>query len=296
MNPPLIIIVGPTASGKSDLAVKLAKKFDGEIISADSRQVYRGMDIGTGKITNDEMKGIPHYLLDVADPKNKYNVVDYVKDAKAALTEISARNKIPIIVGGTGFYIEALVDGVVLPEVPPNENLREDLSNKSAAELFSMIEKLDPARASTLDPHNSRRLIRAIEIVTTLGNVPAIKKDPLPYTPIFIGLNVSPEVLRKKIHVRLMKRLSNGMIDEVKRLHAEGLSWQRMEELGLEYRYLAYYLQNKISKVEMIEKLSTEIWRYAKRQLTWFKRDKRIHWIDTPYLTAAKKIISRRKT
>lgn len=294
INPPLLIIVGPTASGKSDLAVKLAKKYNGEIISADSRQVYKGLDIGTGKITALEMDGIPHHLLDVANPKKRYSVVDYVAHSKKALNKIVKNKKLPIIVGGTGFYIQALVDGVVLPEVPPNEKLRSELSSKTTTELFQIIQKLDPERAGSIDPLNARRLIRAIEIATALGGVPKIKNNPIPFTPIFIGLDVSPEVIKKRIHVRLMKRLNNGMIDEVERLHKDGISWKRLEELGLEYRYLAYYLQNKISKSEMIDKLYMEIWHYAKRQFTWFRADKRINWISAPYYTKASKIFKQK--
>ncbi len=294
MQPPLIIIVGPTASGKSDLAVKLAKKCNGEIISADSRQVYKGLDIGTGKITTEEMSNVPHHLLDVANPKKRYSVVDYVAHSRKALNKIVENKKLPIIVGGTGFYIQALVDGVVLPEVPPNDKLRSELSSKTTTELFQIIQKLDPERAESIDPLNARRLIRAIEIATALGGVPKIKNNPIPFTPIFIGLDVSPEVIKKRIRVRLMKRLNNKMIDEVERLHKGGISWKRLEELGLEYRYLAYYLQNKISKSEMIDKLYMEIWHYAKRQFTWFRADKRINWISAPYYTKAAKIFKQK--
>ncbi|MES2216208.1 MAG: tRNA (adenosine(37)-N6)-dimethylallyltransferase MiaA [Patescibacteria group bacterium] len=278
MTPELIVIVGPTASGKSDLAVRLAKKHNGEIISADSRQVYKGLNIGSGKITKKEMKGVPHYLLDVANPKKQFTVANYVELAHKALEKILEKNKTPIVVGGTGFYIQAFVDGIVLPEVPPNNKLRAQLEKKSATQLFGMIRKLDPSRAKDLDPLNARRLIRAIEIAKTLGKVPKLTSRPLPYKTIFIGTKISPTKLKEKIRVRLMKRLRNGMIDEARRLHTQGLSWKRMEELGLEYRYLAYFLQNKMTKKEMVEKLATEIWHYSRRQMTWFKRDKRIVW------------------
>jgi tRNA dimethylallyltransferase len=274
----IIVIVGPTASGKSDLAVELALKHNGEVISADSRQVYKGLDIGTGKITAEEMKGVPHHLLDVADPKDTFTVVEYVELARKAIEEIISRGKTPILVGGTGFYIHALIDGITLPEVPPNEELREELKNKSSEELFSTLQKLDPKRAESIDPKNSRRLIRAIEISTELGEVPAVKSNPLPYPVKWIGTEVKPETLKGRIHVRLMKRLNNGMIEEAQKLHQEGLAYGRMEELGLEYRYLAYYLQGKMTLDEMIAKLETEIWRYSRRQLTWFKRDLRIEW------------------
>jgi len=290
-RPLLIVIVGPTASGKSDLAVALAKKIHGEIISADSRQVYKGLDNGTGKITKREMKNVPHYLLDVANPKKQFTVVQYVTHATQALEKITSRGKTAIIVGGTGFYIQALVDGMILPDVPPNRKLRAKLQNKSAAVLYVMLQKLDVQRSKHIDPLNSRRLIRAIEIARALGKVPRLKKKPLPYDVRFIGLDVPPSRLKERIGIRLRKRLPternglrNNMIEEVRRLHIKGLSWKRMEELGLEYRYLALYLQKKMTKEEMIEKLTIEIWRYAKRQLTWFRRDDRIMWIKEPFL------------
>lgn len=287
----IIVIVGPTATGKSDLAVQLAKKFNGEIISADSRQVYKDLDIGTGKITASEMFGIKHHLLDVCDPKNTYNVTDYVSDAKVAVNEIASKNKLPIIVGGTGFYIQALVDGVILPEVTPDDNLRQELSNKSTLELYSELKNLDPIRANNIDQKNKRRIIRAIEIAKSLGSVPPIQNNPLPYSSIFIGLQLPSEELRSRIRIRLDRRIESGMIEEAEKIHANGLSLDRMNELGLEYRYLAKFLAKEITLEEMFRQLEIQIWRYAKRQLTWFKKDKRIHWIQKPYFDNAIKII-----
>ncbi|MDP3962333.1 MAG: tRNA (adenosine(37)-N6)-dimethylallyltransferase MiaA [bacterium] len=279
----ILVILGPTATGKSDLAVKLAKKFKGEVISADSRQVYEGLDIGTGKITKKEMGGVPHHLLDVADPKKQFSVVKYVRHAEEIIEDIIHRNKLPIICGGTGFYIQALVDGIILPEVPPNPELRKKLSKKTSSELMKILKKLDPKRASGIDSHNSRRIIRAIEIAGVLGKVPPIRKI-LKYDPLFIGLDLPAEDLRKKIKIRLEKRLKKGMLEEARKLHKDGLSWKRMNELGLEYRYLALYLQKKITLDEMNKKLETEIWHYAKRQMTWFKKDKRIKWFDPDHI------------
>lgn len=281
MRPKILIILGPTATGKSDLAVKLAKKMEGEVISADSRQVYKGLDIGTGKITKKEMAGVPHHLLDVADPKKQFSVVKYVEQAEKAIDQITSKNKLPIVCGGTGFYIEALVDGIVLPDVPPDKDLRKRLAKKSSGELFNMLKKLDGNRVKNIDPKNSRRIIRAIEIATALGKVPSIKKSPPKYDVLSIGLTLPDAELKKKIKIRLEKRLKEGMIGEAEKLHKNGLSWKRMNELGLEYRYLALYLQKKISLEEMRKKLETEIWRYAKRQMTWFKRDKRIRWLKS---------------
>ena len=279
MKPRLLVILGPTATGKSDLAVFLAKKLDGEVISADSRQVYKGLDIGTGKITKDEMQGIPHHLLDVVEPIETFTVVKYVEQAAKAIDDILSRGKLPIICGGTGFYIEALVDGIILPDVGADDKLRAELADKTEDELLLILNKLDHERAQTIDGLNKRRIIRAIEIATALGSVPKLKKQNK-YDSIFIGLTLPDQDLKERIHSRLIKRLEGGMIKEVQDLHESGLSWYRMDELGLEYRYLARHLQSLMSKEEMITKLETEIWRYAKRQMTWFKRDKRIVWFE----------------
>lgn len=273
----VIVILGPTATGKSDLAVEIAKKVNGEIISADSRQVYKGLDIGSGKITKREMRGVPHYLLDVVSPKTVFSVADFKKKAEKAIAEIIKKNKAPIIAGGTGFYIQSIVDGIALPKVKANKELRKKLEKQNTEKLFETLVKLDPDRAAEIDPKNRVRLIRAIEIVKELGKVPKIKKSSK-YEVLQIGLDWPDKVLKKRIRDRLVKRMKQGMVAEVKKLHKNGISWKRLEQLGLEYRYLALYLQNKISKEKMLEKLETEIWHYAKRQRTWFKKDNRIKW------------------
>lgn len=279
MKKKLIVILGPTASGKTDLSVKLAKKFKGEIISADSRQVYRGLNIGSGKITKKEMMGVSHYLLDVADPKRKFTVSKYQALALKVIRKIQNKNKAPFLVGGTGFYIQSIVDGIIIPEVKPNYKLRKSLEKKSAKELFEILKKIDPRRAKNIDAKNPRRLIRAIEIVTnTKKPVPNIKKAQ-EFNTLQIGISKNPSELKKLIHIRLAKRLKQGMIQEVKSLNKNGLSWKRLEDLGLEYRYIAKYLQNKITYQDMVEILEKEIWHFAKRQMTWFKRDKKIHWV-----------------
>lgn len=274
----IIVIVGPTASGKTGLAIKIAKQINGEVISADSRQVYKGLDIGTGKVTKEEMNGVKHHLLDVADPKKVFNVTDFQKLGEIAIEDIHNRGKVPIIAGGTGFYIQALVDGLVLPEVPPNIKLRKELENKTLEQLLSQLKKLDKNRYETIDKMNRVRLIRAIEISNTLGKVPKLKTQNK-YEPKFIGIDVDPEQLKKNIHDRLISRMNAGMIEEVQALHQNGLSWKRMEALGLEYRFIARYLQNKITKEEMLSQLETAICQYAKRQMTWFRRNKKINWI-----------------
>lgn len=297
-KPKIIVICGPTASGKSDLAVWLAKKIGGEVVSADSRQVYKGLDIGSGKITEKEMKGVPHHLLDVASPKKRFSVSDYQKLANKSIKKIILNNKIPIICGGTGFYIDAIVKNLILPEVPPNKVLRLKLETLSKEKLFLELQKLDPKRTKSIDKNNKVRLIRAIEIANALGKVPKLRNSAM-YRTISFGISWPSEILKQRIEKRLLERIKMGMIDEAKKLHKNGMTFKRMNELGLEYRYLALYLQKKIplrhfakqsvraikskgfdlAKDEMIGKLNTEIWHYAKRQMTWFKRDKNIRWV-----------------
>lgn len=280
MKPKILIILGPTASGKSDLAVTLAKKFSGEVVSADSRQVYQGMDIGSGKITKKEMAGVPHYLLDVANPKRVFSVSQYKKLAEQAIVQVVQKNKLPIICGGTGFYIQSVVDDLALPAVKPNAKLRQGLEKKSVEELFVILKNLDPKRAKNIDDKNPHRLIRAIEIALELGTVPALKKREK-YDCLQLGIMIDMSKLKEKIHIRLLKRLKAGMIKEIQKLKDSGLSWKRLESFGLEYKYVALFLQKKVSKLEMIEQLESQIFKYAKRQMTWFKKDKRIVWIKT---------------
>ncbi len=283
MKNKLIVILGPTATGKSDFAVRLAKKMKyAEIISADSRQVYKGLDIGSGKITKKEMRGIPHHLLDVADPKKVFSVSDYQKLANKVIADIISRGNTPILVGGTGLYIDAVVYGTVFPEVPPNKTLRKKLESKTVRSLFKILQKLDAARAKTIDAQNPVRLIRAIEIAKALGKVPAfVQKEQ--YDAEFIGLTLPDDVLKKKIHNRLLARMKIGMVREVSNLHKKGLSWKRLESFGLEYRSIAQYLQKNPPagglKKEMLIELEKAIWQYTKRQMTWFKRNKKIKWI-----------------
>jgi len=281
----IILIVGPTASGKSALAVDIARRITGEVISADSRQVYTGLDIGTGKITRREMRGVPHHLLDVASPKKRFTVERFVRLARAQIEDIARRKKIPIICGGTGFYISALLGEENIPNVPANEALRTRLARLNADHLMRELKRFDPRRAKNIDPHNTRRIIRAIEIARALGRVPAIQKNKPQYTTLSIGLMPERTDLRERITKRLRARMKHGMLAEARRLHNKGLSWKRMDELGLEYRFLAQHLQGTISKEEMLTKLDTEIWHYARRQMTWFKRDTRIKWFSPEQMT-----------
>lgn len=303
----IIAVVGPTSSGKSDIAVLIAKKINGEIISADSRQVYKGMNIGTGKITKKEMCGVPHHLLDMASPKDVFTVSDYKKLAEKAIGEIARKGKIPILCGGTGLYIRAVIDDLNIPDVPPNNKLRRELYRKDADELFVILKKLDPRRAKGIDAKNPARLVRAIEIATAIGRVPEYKINSSKFDVLEIGLILEKEILRERIKTRLLKRIKAGMVSEIKKLHENGVSWKRLNDFGLEYRYVSKYLKRlkhspkanvrpiargdlgKLTKSEMIEKLNSEIIKYSKRQMTWFKADKRIKWFNS--LKDTKKII-----
>ncbi|MBX4206598.1 tRNA (adenosine(37)-N6)-dimethylallyltransferase MiaA [Candidatus Parcubacteria bacterium] len=259
----VLVIVGPTASGKSDLAVKLARKLGGEIISADSRQVYKGLDIGTGKITRAEMKGVPHHMLDVADPRKQFSASQFKKMAQEELGYIEKRGKLPIIVGGTGFYIDALTGATHLPEVPPNKKLREKLGTKTNAALFKILERKDPKCAKRIDANNKVRLIRALEIVKALGKVPVLKNETSNKF-IYIGLN--PKDLKGRIERRVRKMFKSGLSNEVRKLKRLGITNKRFKQLGFEYFN------------PTPESVTRGTNNYAKRQMTWFKRNRKITW------------------
>jgi tRNA dimethylallyltransferase len=292
----VIAIVGPTSSGKTALGIYLAQKLDGEVISADSRQVYKGLDLGTGKVTTKEMAGIPHHLLDVTSPKKIFSASDFKKLGEKALLGVLQKQKTPIVVGGTGLYADVLLGRMVLPEVAPNPKLRAQLEKKSTSQLFALLKKKDPARAANIEPGNKRRLVRALEIAYAIGTSPAkagAMEGMEHYNVLWLGINPGFDKLQKNINKRLQARIKAGMLAEAKRLHTAGLSYKRMEELGLEYRSMANYLQNKISKEEMVLELERAIGQYAKRQLRWFKRNSNIAWVKnkTEALQLAKKFI-----
>lgn len=290
----LIVVMGPTSSGKSSLAIEIAKRRNGEIISADSRQVYRGMDIGTGKVTQEEQAQVRHWLLDVADPNDDYNVSHFVKDAQAAIKDIASRGKLPIMCGGTGFWIQALIENQGLPNVPPDPTLRKSLSHQTPEELFEILGALDPKRAETIDRKNPRRLIRAIEIARSQRKESEIKNHTsehlrssfsIPHS-LIIALCPPKNILDEKILKRLEARFNEGMIDEVERLHHSGIPWDRLDAFGLEYRWISRFLQKMITEQEMREKLFFDSIHYAKRQMTWIRRwqksNPRIHKVETP--------------
>ena len=282
----IIVVVGPTASGKSELAVFLAKKLHGEIISADSRQIYRGLSIGSGKVPGRWKrglfiyKGVPHHMVDRADPRRVFTANDFQTEAKIALRAIRARNNVPIIAGGTGFYINALVYGLTLPHVPPNWPLRKQLEKKTPARLFTMLRKVDPRRAKTIDRRNPHRLIRALEIVRATGRRIANITRKHPYDTLMIGIMAPQKSLEKKIAHRLHTRMKSGMIREVRRLRARGISHARLRALGLEYGFCSRYLEGAISKKELQKTLQRAIVNYAKRQMTWFAKNPEIVWVS----------------
>ena len=268
----IIVIVGQTATGKSALAIRLAKKLSGEIISADSRQVYKGLDIGTAKITKKEMRGVPHHLLDIVDPKKKFTVALYQQKTIYAIAEIMKRGKLPIICGGTGFYIDAVVNGVVFPEVSPNNKLRKILKKKKVSELFKILNKLDKRRAKNIDKNNKVRLIRAIEIARYLGKVPKIIETKPEYNFVKVGIRLDEKDLKKNIEKRVARMFKSGLLNEIKKLKKAGVSDKRLREFGFEYW--------KPTRKSII----SGTLKYARRQNTWFKRDKKIKWFSpTPY-------------
>lgn len=298
----LIVILGPTSSGKSDLAIQITlqlssgqaqKQFGingAEIISADSRQVYKELNIGSGKITKKEMKSVPHHLLDVASAKKTFTVSQYQKLAQKTIEKILSKGKIPIICGGTGFYIDSLIYNYKLPKVPPQIKLRKQLEKETEQELFKQLKKLDSRRAKSIDKYNKRRLIRALEIVLTTKKPVPHRKSATAFETLMIGIEKSPDELKKLIRKRLEKRLKprtginsmrgkQGLIEEVERLHGQGLSWKRLDDLGLEYRYVSRYLRGLITKKEMVDSILKQSWQYAKRQMTWFKKYKNARWI-----------------
>ncbi len=278
----IIVILGPTSSGKSDVAIKLARKFNGEIISADSRQIYKGMDLGTGKVSKAQQRLARHQILDIISPNTEYNVSKFKKDAIYAINCVLQKGELPIICGGTGFWIKSIVDDIDFPEVKPDKDLRKKLEKETAEKLFSLLKKLDPERAKNIDAKNKIRIIRAIEICKTIGKVPK-KTTPniqnTKYDFLQIGIDIPKEKLHKKIKTRLEKRFKQGMLREIEKLHKNGVSWKRLESFGLEYRWIARYLQDNISRKEMEENLYNNTKNYAKRQMTWFKKDKRIIWL-----------------
>jgi tRNA dimethylallyltransferase len=282
-RPPLIVILGPTASGKSSLGIILAQRFQGEIVSADSRQVYRGLDIGTAKVTPEERMLVPHHLLDVIDPWETYTVAQFQHDAIAAIDDILARQKLPFLVGGSPHYIQAVVDHLDIPPIAPQPELRKQLEQLSLVELLKQLEQLDPQAAAAIDRNNPRRVIRALEVCLVSGKPFSAQRGravPL-YHCLLLGIQWPREVLYQRIDQRVDERMQQGMVQEVQHLLAQGMSYERLEALGLEYRYIGRLLRGEFSsESQMVERLKCAIHDFTRRQLTWFRRDRRIVWVE----------------
>ncbi len=283
----LVTILGPTATGKTGVAAHLAAKINGEIISGDSRQVYRGMDLGTGKDYEDYFVDgieIPSHLIDIEDAGIHYNVYRFQSDFVKVFDEIRSRNKFPVLCGGTGLYIEAILKNYSLIEVPPNKELRKELMGKSLEELTEILNSIKPQLHNVTDVETDRRAIRAIEIEKYYAEHPQIDSYFPEIKSLNIGIKVSREIRRERITKRLKQRLESGMLDEVQKLLDSGLTPEQLIYYGLEYKYLTLHLTGELSYEEMFAQLEIAIHQFAKRQMTWFrgmeKRGTKIHWID----------------
>lgn len=289
MNP-LITVIGPTAIGKSDLAVKIALHIEKthnkkvEIISADSRQIYKHFNIGTGKITPQETCGIPHHMIDIIEPKDSYSVFQYAEEVRSILADIYARDALPILCGGTGFYIDAIIFGNVGSETPPYIDEQNELEKLPITELQNTLKELSEKTKtdiSHVDTANKRRIARAITILNHGGTFAKKHTTPL-FNLLQIGLDTSTEQLRDRIQKRLDTRIDNGMIQESEKLLEQGIiTHERMQKLGLEYKFISDYLQHTLNKEEFKERLFFAIWHYAKRQRVWFKKHSDVHWFET---------------
>jgi tRNA dimethylallyltransferase len=281
--PRLVVILGPTASGKSALGIALAQRFDGEIVSADSRQVYRGLDIGTAKVTPQERALVPHHLLDVADVNEVYTVAQFRQQAIAAINTILARGKQPFLVGGSPHYIQAVVDNLAIPAIAPQPALRAELEQRPLPDLLAELERLDPQSYAVIDRDNPRRVIRALEVCLVSGkpfSEQRARHDPL-YNCLLLGINWPRAALYQRIDQRVDERMAQGMVQEVRDLLARGISQQRLEDLGLEYRFISRWLRGEFaSEAEMTQRLKYAIHDFTRRQLSWFRRDPRIVWIE----------------
>lgn len=299
INPeiPLIVILGPTASGKTRLGARLAKEIGSEIISADSRQVYRGMDIGTGKDLADYIVdgvSVPHHLIDMVEPAEEFSVYDYQQAFYKCFEEIESHGKIPVLVGGTGMYLESVLLGYDMPRAPANQALRAGLEAKSIEELIAVLRQHKPDLHNTSDFGGRERIIRAIEIaVASQSSGP--QENPR-IKACVIGIEMERTLLRRRISERLKSRLDSGLIEEVQRLKQQGLTWERLDAFGLEYRYVSRFLRGELDRNELISMLEIRIGQFAKRQMTWFRRmEKRgikINWISANDLDAVKFVIS----
>lgn len=265
----IVCVAGPTASGKSSRAIAIAKERGGEVISVDSRQVYRALDLGTEKISQEEMQGIPHHLIDIRDPKENYSAGDFAIDAAKLIEDITARGKLPILAGGSHFYFDALLNGIP-QDTAQNPELRERLEKLSEEELMVLVQEKDPRRALELDPHNRRRIIRALEIIEAHGSVP-MREPVTKYEVEWIELLPERDELREKIGKRLEETLSRGLIDEVRRVR-EYVGDERLNDLGLEYRIVGEYLRKERTEESLLPALKAKLFQYARRQEAWLRK------------------------
>ncbi len=290
MLPKLIVIAGTNASGKSGLGIELAAHYGGEVVSADSRQVFRGLDLGSGKITAEETKGVPHHLIDVVDAGDFYSMADFQKQAYEAIDDIIARGKTPFLVGGTGLYVASVADGYVMSDRMPDLAYRNELEKLSTEELYIMLKKIVPD--TDVDARNRNRVMRVLEKIHD-GDDITPSKEPR-YETLRLGVTWERDILRQRIDERLDRRLEQGMIEEVENLLKSGVSETFMIKLGLEYKFITQYLKGEYSSLEeMKDLLATAIKQFAKRQMTWFRRDQSIQWLDMaadPFAQACEKI------
>ncbi len=285
----VIVIAGPTASGKTGLSVEVAKQLHTEIVSADSMQIYRDMNVGTAKVTKEEMGGIPHHMIDIVSPMENYNVSRYVEEAKPIVDEILAKGKIPVIAGGTGLYINSLVYGYDLAPIPVDEAVRAEITamyeEKGGEYLLEELRKIDPKTAERLHPNNARRLIRALEVYRTSGSTISeqemrTKNAPKPYDVKFFVLDTEREKLYERINRRVDVMLENGLVEEVKSLLEQGIPKTNTSMQAIGYKEIVEYLDGYLTLEEAVEKLKMESRRYAKRQLTWFRRNEGAVWLE----------------
>jgi tRNA dimethylallyltransferase len=286
---PLIAILGPTASGKTTISIQIAKQFNGEVISADSRQIYKHMDIGTAKITEPEMEGIKHHLLDVVDPKEEFTLADFKRLALKAINEIHTRKKVPILCGGTGLYFSAIIQNYYIPRIPPQFDLRQKLAQyyeeHGAEELHKLLQEKNPQEAKKIHPHNVRYVIRALEI-SMVGGEQKKKTQGEPMFEVFkIGMDWPRDVLYERINRRVHEQLDSGLINEVKTLLMKGYNEKLPSMSSLGYPELIEYIKGEVSLEEATENIKKNTRNYCKRQFTWFRREKDIYWVSGEELT-----------
>lgn len=300
----VIAIVGPTGVGKTELSLKLAKHTDSEIISCDSMQIYKGMDIGTAKATDEEMRSIPHHLIDIKDPKESYSVCDYVQDAKKCIDDIFARGKNAMLVGGTGLYVDAFINDTDFTETKASDDIRNELSlyaeKNGAISLHDILREIDPESAAAIHPNNIKRVIRAIEYFRISGEkisdhnkMGSLKKSPYDY--LYIGLTRNRDELYERIDKRVDLMIEAGLIDEVKKLLYSGCNLKMTSMQALGYKEIIHYIKGRCTLPEAIRILKRDSRRYAKRQLTWFNRNKDIHWINLSEMSSAQEALEKAK-